>query len=119
MTDADDDFEDDDSDFETTLCPSCHGYGDDDCPECDGEGVVCDECGNSQCVWEQQCVIDDINARLAREEERLAKIRAEHERLQAISGPAYLHSGGRLAVTNANGGVDVYRVCIEGPWEKK
>lgn len=37
----------------------------------------------------------------------------------AVSGPAYLHPGGRLAVTNAQGGVDSYRVRIEGPWEEE
>lgn len=34
-----------------------------------------------------------------------------------VSGPAYLHPGGRLAVTNAEGGVDVYEVKVIGPWK--
>lgn len=37
--------------------------------------------------------------------------------LRTLGGPAYLHPGGRLAVTNAQGGVDSYRIRIEGPWE--
>lgn len=76
---------------ETRSCEECRGFGSGthpngspwDCDNCDGEGLVCAECGHVECIGEGECIGEELRRREERQRQEYETRRKEARELAA------------------------------------